>query len=152
MVCGQPSRNRTGGTPARNERQGWQGYLWQGRFASAPMDEAHLRACARYVELNPVRAKLAADAAAWPWSSARAHLSGCDGGLVRTAAMLERVDDWAQFLAGGLSDEELAAIRHGESTGRPLGSTDFVKGLEAKLDRVLAPMKVGRKARVETGK
>ena len=41
-----------------NFREGWRGYLWQGRFASFPMDERHLLACARYVELNPVRARL----------------------------------------------------------------------------------------------
>src|SRR5437870_11094383 len=41
-----------------NLREGWRGYLWQGRFASFPMDEAHLLAGARYVELNPVRARL----------------------------------------------------------------------------------------------
>jgi putative transposase len=35
-----------------NLREGWRGHLWQGRFASVPMDEAHLLACARYVELN----------------------------------------------------------------------------------------------------
>jgi hypothetical protein len=39
-----------------NFREGWRGYLWHGRFASVPMDGAHLLACARYVELNPVRA------------------------------------------------------------------------------------------------
>ena len=39
-----------------NFREGWRGYLWQGRFASFPMDERHLLTCARYVELNPVRA------------------------------------------------------------------------------------------------
>ena len=54
-----------------NFREGWRGYLWQGRFASTPMDEDHLMAAARYVELNPVRARLAARAADWPWSSAR---------------------------------------------------------------------------------
>ena len=36
----------------------WRGYLWQGRFASFIMDEPYLLAAARYVELNPVRAKL----------------------------------------------------------------------------------------------
>jgi REP element-mobilizing transposase RayT len=43
-----------------NFREGWRGYLWQGRFASCPMDEAHALAAARYIELNPVRARLAA--------------------------------------------------------------------------------------------
>src|SRR5713226_7457724 len=42
-----------------NLREGWRGYLWQGRFASCPMDEAYLLACARYVELNPAGARLA---------------------------------------------------------------------------------------------
>jgi putative transposase len=41
---------------AVNLREGWRGHLWQGRFASFPMDQDHLLAAARYVELNPVRA------------------------------------------------------------------------------------------------
>jgi putative transposase len=34
-----------------NFREGWRGYLFQGRFASYPMDDAHLMAAVRYVEL-----------------------------------------------------------------------------------------------------
>src|SRR5277367_1716111 len=63
-----------------NFREGWRGHLWQGRFASVPMDEPHLLACARYVELNPVRARLAGRAEDWPWSSVHAHLAGRDDG------------------------------------------------------------------------
>src|SRR4051794_15803990 len=59
-----------------NFAKGWTGYLWQGRFASYPMDEAHLMAAVRYVELNPVKAKLVRRAEDWPWSSARAHVAG----------------------------------------------------------------------------
>ena len=36
-------------TRAINHRQKWTGYLWQGRFASFPMDEDYLRVCARFV-------------------------------------------------------------------------------------------------------
>ena len=39
-----------------NFREGWRGYLWQGRFSSFVMDEAHLIASIRYIERNPVRA------------------------------------------------------------------------------------------------
>ena len=50
--------------PARiNFREKWRGYLWQGRFASFVMDEPYLLAAARYVELNPVRARLVRSAA-----------------------------------------------------------------------------------------
>src|SRR5260370_30402747 len=69
-----------------NFREGWRGYLWQGRFASVAMDEPSLLAAARYVELNPVRARLAERAGDWRWSSAPAHLDGCDDALGRTAA------------------------------------------------------------------
>ncbi|MDP2644274.1 MAG: hypothetical protein Q8P24_04995 [Desulfobacterales bacterium] len=53
-----------------NFRQGWRGHLWQGRFASYVLDEKYLLACVRYVENNPVRAKLAARAENWRWSTA----------------------------------------------------------------------------------
>jgi len=46
-------------TRAINFREGWRGYLWQGRFASCPMDAAHTLAAARYIERNPVRTAIA---------------------------------------------------------------------------------------------
>ena len=45
-------------TQAVNRRQGWIGHLWQGRFASCMLDPPHVLAAARYIELNPVRARL----------------------------------------------------------------------------------------------
>ena len=41
-----------------NFREGWRGHLWQGRFASFPLDNNHLLAAARYIERNPVRAAM----------------------------------------------------------------------------------------------
>jgi putative transposase len=134
-----------------NFREGWRGYLWQGRFASAPMDEAHLMAAARYVELNPARAGLVAQAADWPWSSARAHLAGRDDDLVSAGPLLERAPDWPGLLDQGLSKEEHAALRAGESTGRPLGSAAFVERLERELGRPLVRRKPGRKPRPADG-
>jgi putative transposase len=130
-----------------NRREGWSGYMWQGRFASAPMDEDHLMEAARYVELNPVRAGLAPTPADWPWSSARAHLEGRDDGVVRVAPLLERAPDWARFLGEGLSEESHAKIRSAERTGRPLGGAAFVGALETTLGRSLAKQKPGPKPR-----
>ncbi len=128
-----------------NFREGWRGYLWQGRFASFPMDESYLLAAARYVELNPVRAKLAQRPRDWRWSSAKAHLERRDDSLVAVGPLLELVHDWAGFLADGLSAEDHAAIRAGERTGRPLGSRRFVARLERRLGRPLARRKPGPK-------
>ena len=82
-----------------NFREKWRGYLWQGRFASFVMDEPHLLAAARYVELNPVRAGLVASASEWPWSIARCHLSGRDNRLVQVGPMLAMIADWRGFLS-----------------------------------------------------
>ncbi len=132
-----------------NLREGWRGYLWQGRFASCPMDEAYLLTCARYVELNPVRARLARRARDWRWSSARAHLAGEDDELVRVRPLLALAPDWREFLAAGLGAADHEAIRAGERTGRPLGSPRFVARLEKRLDRPLARKKPGPKAKIE---
>ena len=43
-----------------NRRQKWTGHLWQGRFSSFPMDETYLLAAVKYIEMNPVRARLVA--------------------------------------------------------------------------------------------
>ena len=128
-----------------NAREGWRGYLWQGRFASFPVDEPSLLACARYIELNPVRAGLTRSPQAWCWSSAAAHLAKRDDELVETAPLAALVPDWRGFLAGDLSERERESIRAHERTGRPLGSDRFVAGLERKLGRTLAKQKPGRK-------
>ncbi len=101
-----------------NQREGWRGHLWQSRFASFAMAEAHVHACLRYVELNPVRAGLAARPEQWPWSSARAHLGIAPDGLTDLAAGRDRVDDWRGSLDLGLEDEDHKAIRAAERTGR----------------------------------
>ena len=59
-----------------NFREDWRGHLWQGRFASYVMDESYLLACTRYIENNPVHAKLVERLEDWAWSSACAHIKG----------------------------------------------------------------------------
>ena len=129
-----------------NFREGWRGYLWQGRFASFPMDDNYLLACARYAELNPVRARLVTRARDWRWSSARAHLKGQDDQLVCVSPLLDRVGDWKKFIDEGLDKAAHEAIRASERTGRPLGDKSFIRKLEKKLDRVLTRGKPGPKS------
>src|SRR6266446_2953558 len=56
-----------------NRKYGLSGYLWQDRYFSCPLDEAHFWAAMRYVERNPVRAGLVSKAEDYPWSSAAFH-------------------------------------------------------------------------------
>jgi putative transposase len=140
------SLQRTQGryTRAVNAREKWAGQLWQGRFASFVMDERHLLACARYVELNPVRAGLVQRAADWPWSSARAHLGGRADPLTDPRPLLERWPDWRSVLESGEDEAMLRAIRARERSGRPLGSDSFVAGLQSIAGLRLAPRPRGR--------
>jgi REP element-mobilizing transposase RayT len=80
-----------------NFREGWRGFLFQGRFASYPMDGAHLMAAVRYVENNPVAAKIVARAEDWRWSSAASHVAGKRTGedpLTDVAALGQHVRNW----------------------------------------------------------
>jgi putative transposase len=131
-----------------NFREKWRGYLWQGRFASFIMDEAYLLAAARYVELNPVRAKLVDNAKAWPGSSARAHLSGRDDRLVKVAPLLAMMGNWNSFLSSVMREEEIGDLREHGRTGRPLGSATFIEQLESIVGRVLKPQKGGRPSKL----
>ncbi|HYE47275.1 MAG TPA: transposase [Caulobacter sp.] len=128
-----------------NARGRWRGHLFDGRFASVPMDEGHLISAVRYVALNPVRAQLVASARDWPWSSVGAHLAGEDDGLVKVRPVLDRVERFAELLEGGEDAKGWAAIRAAERTGRPLGTADFVSDLERLLRRPIARRAPGRK-------
>jgi putative transposase len=129
-----------------NARMRVTGHLWQGRFSSVAMDEAHLVCALRYVALNPVRARLAKRAEDWQWSSTRAHLDGMNDTFVDVAPALERVGDFAAFL-GEPFDEALtyAALRKAESVGRPVGSKEWLADMEARTGLTLAPGKRGPK-------
>jgi len=104
-----------------NRREGWKGYLWQGRFASFPMDETYLRLCARYVGLNPVRAGLTRRAIDWPWSSVKAHLTGQPDVLLAPAPLSRLLgDDMAAFFDDDISADARVALQVATRLGRPL--------------------------------
>jgi putative transposase len=139
---GEAHRRYTRKVNSRNE---WRGHLWQERFFSFPMDEAHLLAAVRYVERNPVAAQLCQHPEDWQWSSARAHLLGRGDGLVDVRPMLSRINDWATYLSSDEDDGIRDRIATSTRTGRPLGAESFVQTLEKITGRELAPRRPGRK-------
>jgi putative transposase len=133
-----------------NARARWTGHLFQGRFSSVALDDAHLVAASRYVALNPVRARLVACAEDWAWSSARAHLAGRDDGLVRVAPLLDRIGRFCDLVDSESDRLAFAALRAAETTGRALGSREFVATLERATGRRLRPQKPERKPNAPT--
>jgi putative transposase len=128
-----------------NFREGWRGYLWQGRFASFVLQGKHVLAAVRYVERNPVRAGLVKRAQDWPWSSAAGHVSGDGDMLVRRGGPLAaEVKDWRRFLAAEEDEDTLALLRRHCRTGRPLGDAAFLRRLGRCLGRSVLPGRPGR--------
>lgn len=125
-----------------NFRQGWRGYLFQGRFFSCPVEPSHLLAVVRYVLQNPVRAGLVNEAWEYPWSSAQWMVGArSDDPLVKQLGPLVEASDWNMLLKA--SDNEDCAIRNHTRTGRPLGDELFVGHVERVLGRKLRKRKPG---------
>jgi putative transposase len=117
------SRTHTSHAQRVNLREGLTGHLFQGRFASYAMDQAHLMIAVRYVENNPVKAGLVGQARDWRWSSARAHIDEAGDGLTDVAAIGKHVANWQAYLADGVETADRDdAVEAAMRTGKPLGS------------------------------
>ncbi len=129
------------------------GHLWQGRFYSCALDERHFWLALRYVELNPVRAKLCRKAWRYEWSSAAVHVDGNARSelldLPRWYSMISQ-QQWRKELNAGIDETDLGRLRDNTHTGRPLGSDSFLSKLETLLGRRVRPLPVGRPAKKRT--
>ncbi len=130
-----------------NERNQWRGHLFQDRFFSYPMDEAHLMNAARYIETMPVFAGIAPAPESYLWSSARAHIKGREDKLLTPEKpLLHFVQDWASFLQEYPDPEDLKSIERHLQTGRPRGNDYFLDSVEAMVGRTVRPQKPGRRS------
>jgi putative transposase len=129
-----------------NRAHGWTGHLWQGQFASVPMDDAHLAEAVRYVELNPVRAGLARRPEDWRWSSAVHHLGIRHDSWISAHPLQAAYPDWRAYLERAPDAAAVDVLRARERTGRPAGDDAFLERLEAATGRRLQPGKPGRRA------
>ena len=110
-----------------NFREGWRGYLWEGRFKSFVLDEKYVYAAVRYVERNPVRVKIVQRAEDYRWSSALAHVQRRKDPLLSDFYLMEEIEDWSEYLREEEEQEDLKLLRRHGSVGRPLGRPEFLK-------------------------
>jgi len=129
-----------------NRLHGRSGHLWQNRFYSCVLDEAHLLAALAYVERNPVRAKLAKRAWLYPWSSAKARIDGVDRSRVLEETWWKEFTagmDWQSFLTRPEDEKQTASLRLHTRVGRPLGTDSFLSKLEKSLGMRVRPLPRG---------
>lgn len=134
-----------------NRTRGWKGHLWQGRYYSSALDEDYFWAAIRYVERNPVRAKMVRKAENYPWSSARGHCGIREDNLLTQKVywrrQMESIGDWSAWLAEGDEPDQLAVIRRNVEKGLPCGSDRFIQKLERMMGRALQYRPRGRPRR-----
>ncbi len=128
------------------------GHLWQNRFYSCAVAQEREASALRYVEQNPLRAGMVGSAGEYEWSSARAHLAGPGS---EKFALLDWNDwerrgggsEWRSMIAEPEDAKRAQELRRATYAGAPLGSAEFVGGLEKEFGRQWR--KVGRPRQAE---
>ncbi|MBK6614355.1 transposase [Ottowia sp.] len=136
-----------------NRRHDRSGTLWEGRYRSTLIEaERHLLACMAYIDLNPVRAGLAADPADYPWSS-HAHGVGLRGDPLVTPHPLywalgntpfARERAYADLVHAGLDAGQHTDLARAVHSGWALGGADFVRDLQRRAERRVVRAPRGR--------
>ena len=136
-----------------NLRHGRSGGLWEGRFKSFIVEcDRYLFAVQRYIELNPVRAGLATSATTYPWSSARGNAGLARDDLLTPHPLMAEAfghdgtadQRYADWLAKGIPERELSAIRMYSAQERALGSRRFQEMVSRALGRPVIPRPPGQ--------
>ena len=123
------------------------GHLWQCRFYSCAMEEIHLYSTVRYIENNPVRAKLVERAGDWEWSSAREHL-GIGKSIISLLDISKflTIGKWGEYLCSDSEDieKEVETLKKCTYSGKPMGSNEFIESLAKKFGNRVKCLPAGR--------
>ncbi len=137
-----------------NRQESRTGTLWEGRYKSSPIEtDAYLLACCRYVELNPVRARMTRDPGTYQWSSYRRH-AGMDAEFrwldldpcyqVLGGSDRERAACYKDFVVSEIPAGEWEFIREALQRGQLTGSSRFSDEVEGIIGRRVENRKQGR--------
>ena len=136
-----------------NDSQGRSGTLWEGRYKSTVIQtDRYFLACMVYIDLNPVRAGLVAQARDYPWSS-HSHYIGLRQDRLITPHPLywelgntpfAREVAYAELVNAGVSADTQNALTRSTLRGWALGEPEFVAELQKRTDRRVSQTLAGR--------
>jgi len=129
-----------------NRKLNQSGRIWQNRFFSCLVESnQYLWGVARYIERNPLKARMAECVEGYRWSSARAHVAMADDPLLSADSWFSDEERSAYRDFVGMEDDDTDnAIRKATNTGRPFGSEPFIDQMEFSLNQRLRPGTPGR--------
>jgi len=139
--------------PYFNRKYERTGTLWQGRFKTSVIEsEQYFMLCSRYIEMNPVRAGIAAHPGGYMWSSYAHHVGDKSDPLIVGHPLywalgntpFEREAAYRQWMTQSMALEDVDKLRQAIQKGRALGSEQFQIGLESRTNRRVRPAKRGR--------
>lgn len=129
------------------------GTLWEGRYKSTLVQtERYLLACMAYLDLNPVRAGMVAEPAAYAWSSHRHYIGQSHDRSITPHPVywslgntpFAREAAYADMVRSGLTTQQQDAITGAALHGWALGEPAFVQELQKLTDRRVSKAKPGR--------
>ena len=132
------------------------GTLWEGRYRATVIDgERYLLTCMRYIELNPVRARMVEHPSDYPWSSFAANAQGESDVLLTNHELYrrlgrsdgERQARYRQLFRAQLSKADVEALRDATNKAWALGNERFRRRIEDLSGRRSAPLPKGRPAK-----
>jgi len=108
----------------RRRRSKGGGAVYQGRFRAFPVQTDHyFYAVCRYVEANPIRAKLVERAEDWPWSSLHQHERLKYGGILRLEPWpIARPEHWIDLVNAAQNHTEMGQLRKCADSNLPFGA------------------------------
>ncbi len=136
-----------------NDSQRRSGTLWEGRYKSTLIQtDRYLLACMAYIDLNPVRAALTAQARDYPWSSHGHYIGQRNEKLITPHSLFwglgntpfAREAAYAQWVQAGVTAEHQAALTQATLHGWALGDQNFIADLEKRTDRRAHKVQAGR--------
>jgi putative transposase len=139
---------------------GSSGHVWQGRFKSPLVqDDEHALTVLRYIEANPLRARMVVDLANYPWSSYAVHGLGRPDLLISPllawdgaeADEVKRRTWWREWVSTPQTEKELSAVRHAVASGRPYGDSAWTARTAAACGLALTTRPRGRPRKQATG-
>ncbi|HSV58750.1 MAG TPA: transposase [Variovorax sp.] len=141
-----------------NDRHGRTGTLWEGRYRSTLIQtDRYFLACMAYIDLNPVRAGMVADARDYPWSS-YGHYAGLRHDRLITPHPLywtlgntpfAREAAYAELVHAGVAQADAALLTEATLRGWAAGDAAFVESLQKNTARRVVKNKAGRRPRAE---
>ena len=136
-----------------NDLQSRTGTLWEGRYRSTLIQtDRYLLTCMAYIDLNPVRAGLVAEAFEYAWSSHGFYVGARSDKLITPHALFwdlantpfGREAAYADLVRAGVNLEQQSALTKSTLSGWALGDPNFVADLQKRTERRVNKIGVGR--------